>query len=100
MTESIYENETIRNIVKPIADKYRINAVYLFGSYARGEASHKSDLDFLVYGGEQFKRTLIFSFAEDLRKALDKDVDVFEISEINEDSEFYRTIMKEKVLVA
>lgn len=100
MSESIYENEMIRSIVKPIADKYRIHEVYLFGSYARGEAKRDSDLDFLVYGGEQFKRTMIFAFAEDLRKALDKDVDVFEIHEINENSDFYRTIMKEKVLVA
>jgi hypothetical protein len=27
-------------------------------------------------------------------------VDVFEINEINQDSEFYKTIMREKVLVA
>lgn len=100
MSDSIYERETIRRIVKPIAEKYRIQNVYLFGSYARGEATYSSDLDFLVYGGEQFKRTMIFAFAEDLRKALGKNVDVFEINEINENSDFYHTIMRERVLVA
>ncbi len=100
MSDSIYERETIRRIVKPIAEKYRIQNVYLFGSYARGEATYSSDLDFLVYGGEQFKRTMIFAFAEDLRKALEKNVDVFEIHEINENSDFYHTIMRERVLVA
>lgn len=50
--------------------------------------------------GGDFKLTLIFSLAEELRSALKKDVNVFEINEINQDSGFYRTIMKERRLVA
>lgn len=59
-----------------------------------------SDLDFLVYGGEKFKLTRIFALAEDMRAMFGKKVDVFEIHEINMDSEFYKTIMKERLLVA
>lgn len=43
---------------------------------------------------------MIFSLAEELHKVLKKNVDVFEINEINEDSDFYNAIMKEKLLVA
>ena len=43
---------------------------------------------------------MIFSLAEELRAILNKKVDVFEINEINQDSEFYRTIMKERLRVA
>ena len=50
-------------------EKYHVKEIYLFGSYARGEA--------------------------DAQK-----VDIFEIREVNPDSDFYQTIMKEKVLVA
>ena len=74
--------------------------IYLFGSYARGEADGDSDMDFLVFGGEGFKLTSILALGEDLRAVLKKKVDVFEIREINQDSEFFRTIMREKVLVA
>ena len=90
----------ITYIVKPLADKYNIQQVYLFGSYARKEATEDSDVDILVCGGDRFKLTMVFAFAEELRKALNKDVDVFEINEINQDSDFYKTIMKERVLVA
>lgn len=72
----------------------------MFGSYARGKATSESDLDFLVFGGKDFKLTLIFSLAEELREAFQKEVDVFEIHEVNTESVFFDTIMKEGFLVA
>ncbi len=100
MQTSVFTMEQIAAAVKPLADKYRVKEIYLFGSYARGEADENSDLDFLVFGGEMFRRTMIFSLAEELREVLKKNVDVFEIAEVNPDSNFYQTIMKEKVLMA
>ena len=100
MDKQILTPEDINRFVRPIAEKYHVEEIYLFGSYARGEADENSDLDFLVFGGKNFKLTMIFSLAEDLREVLNKKVDVFEISEINQDSDFYKTIMKERVLVA
>ena len=100
MNNMVLTIENIISIVKPIAEKYHVDQVYLFGSYARGEANIDSDLDFLVYGGDSFKLTMIFAFAEELREVLNKNVDVFEIHEINQESEFYNTIMKERLLVA
>lgn len=100
MNKTIFTTKDIVNLVKPIAEKYKVKEIYLFGSYARGEATESSDLDFLVFGGKNFKLTMIFSLAEELREILKKDVDVFEINEINQDSNFYHTIMKERLLVA
>ena len=40
--------DEIRRIITPIAQKYNLSAVYLFGSYARGTAREDSDLDLLV----------------------------------------------------
>lgn len=100
MNNHILTIRDIENLVKPIAEKYKVKEIYLFGSYARGEADGSSDLDFLVFDGENFKLTMIFSLVEDLRKVLKKDVDVFEINEINKDSNFYNVIMKERLLVA
>lgn len=100
MREDVLSFEKTSEIVKPIALKYNVEAVYLFGSYARGEATADSDLDFLVFDGDTFKKTLIFALAEELREAFEKAVDVFEIHEVNRDSNFYDTIMRERRLVA
>ena len=100
MDKNIVPLENITALVKPLAEKYHVREIYLFGSYARGEADEDSDMDFLVFGGEGFKLTSILALGEDLRAVLKKKVDVFEIREINQDSEFFRTIMREKVLVA
>ena len=100
MSGCVFTIKDIVRLVKPVAEKYGVKAVYLFGSYARGEADEDRDLDFLVFGGEDFKLTMIFALAEDLRDILKKNVDVFEISEINKDSDFYTTIMKERLFVA
>lgn len=100
MFDTIYTIEEIKDVVAPIANKYNVQSIYLFGSYARREATEDSDLDFLVFGGENFKLTNIFALAEDLRLAFQRQVDVFEISEINTDSDFYSTIMNERLNVA
>ena len=44
----IYTLEEIRSRVTPIAKQYELKAVYLFGSYARGDADENSDIDLLV----------------------------------------------------
>ena len=52
MSDKIYTVDEIRKIVVPIAVKHGVAALYLFGSYARGEAAADSDIDFLMDGGE------------------------------------------------
>ena len=100
MDKNVVILENITYLVRPLAEKYKVKEIYLFGSYARGEADENSDMDFLVIGGKGFKLTQIFALGEELLDTFNKKVDVFEINEINQDSDFYRTVMKEKVLIA
>ena len=100
MDNITYTIEKIKDIAAPIVNKYKDASIYLFGSYARGDATENSDLDFLVFGGADFKLTDIFALAEDLRAAFQRQVDVFEISEINTNSDFYANIMNERLCVA
>ena len=45
INKKIYSLKEIKRIIKPILNKYGINDIYLFGSYARGEAKSNSDID-------------------------------------------------------
>lgn len=100
MSGTVLTITDIQRIINPLAEKYHICEVYIFGSYARNEATVDSDIDFLIFGGKNFKLTSVFAFAEELRMIIQKEIDVFEINEVNKDSLFYETIMKERVKVA
>ena len=96
----IYTLEEITDVVAPIARKYAVCSIYIFGSYARGSATTDSDLDFLVVGGEGFKPALVYAMGEDFRTAFNKNVDIFEIHEVTVGSDFYNNVMKERRRVA
>ena len=46
--ESLYTVDEVKKIVSPIAQRFDVKRMWLFGSYARGEATPDSDLDFRV----------------------------------------------------
>lgn len=70
--------EEITEKVKPIAKKYNLKEVYLFGSYARGEAEEESDIDFVIDSSRIKDYDELFDLQEDLEKALKSSVDIVE----------------------
>ncbi|MBD5138714.1 MAG: nucleotidyltransferase domain-containing protein [Ruminococcus sp.] len=90
----------IEGYIKKLLCKYHAEYAILFGSYARGEADESSDIDVVVVGGSGFHATDIFAFGEELRELSRKNVDAFEIREVNKDTELYRSIMREGVRIA
>ena len=66
----------IKERILPILSSHNIHEVYLFGSYARGEAKSTSDVDIYCEHGD-IKTLIQQGFLEDeLSKALGKDVDL------------------------
>lgn len=98
--KKIYTLDEIKNIAQPVFASYdSIERAYLFGSYARNEATRKSDLDFMVVlkndEVESFKDELRVS--SDLMEAFDKHVDTinnFEVYQI-----MPRTFERDKILI-
>jgi len=101
MGEKVYSINEIQQIITPIAIKYGVERVFLFGSYARGEASYISDIDFIIDKGSL--RGLQFAgMLGDLQENFNKNVDLLTISGINEDVNslgFKKRIEKEMVIV-
>lgn len=100
MNPCVIEYSSLESRIKELAAKYHAEAAYLFGSYARGEARADSDLDVLIDGGENFYPADVFSIAEELHRTFGKPVDVYEVSEINEGTPFYRSVMQDRLRVA
>ena len=72
----VYKIEEIAERVRPIAERYGVGKIYLFGSYARGEATEESDIDLLVEA-ESIKSLWTFGgLWGDLEDALDKKLDL------------------------
>lgn len=74
--------EELTEKIRPIAESYNIDKVYLFGSYARGEAIEESDID-LIVNAEKLKGLNFFGFYEDLKETFQKKVDLITEEQIN-----------------
>lgn len=97
---SVLSMDEINSIVRSLLEKYSAEYALLFGSYARGEATPESDIDIIIIGGDRFVPRNIFALAEDLRAMSGREADVFEISEINDGTPFYDTVMEEAIRIA
>ncbi len=72
-----YSVDEIKRRVSPVAERYGLAAVYLFGSYARGEATAESDIDLLVdLRGSSVRGIMLGALYNDLEKALGTGIDL------------------------
>ena len=98
MDKKIYTTEEIRRIVEPIAREYGVKRITLFGSYARGEATNKSDIDFhLEDTGGLWGYFKLCGFKQDLEDCLGSSVDVLTTGSM--DREVLEAVRKNEVLI-
>lgn len=98
INSDIYTIKQLKKIIKPILNKYGIEEIYLFGSYSRGEATSKSDVD--IYCEKGFIKTYFDQgkMEEEIRTALNKDVDIIFIGS-HMDDYFYKQIMEDAIKI-
>lgn len=97
MSDTIYSIATIQSLLKPVFDSYHIKKAILFGSYAKGQARQNSDVDILVDSG--LKGLAFFGLLEDVVTALDKNVDLLDVSQVARNSVVDKEIAKSGVLI-
>lgn len=86
----------IRNAITPILHQWGINEIYLFGSYSRGEATAKSDVDIYCDSGNVKGLYDVVELKEELEAALSKKVDlIFTSTKLND---FFMEHMKEDLI--
>jgi predicted nucleotidyltransferase len=92
-----YTIDEIRQKVTPIAKRYGLVRMYLFGSYARGDARARSDIDFRVDVPGSMDYFDLCSVYGDLERSLEAKVDLLTTRALEE--KFLNRIAEEEVLL-
>lgn len=95
--DRVYSIEEIKSIVAPIAAIHDVDRIYLFGSYARGEATPSSDIDLRVDKGRLRGLIALGALYADLEDGLGKKLDLLTTGSL--DQKFLQHIAKEEVLI-
>ena len=97
--DTVYRTlDEIKSIAVPIAKRYQIAGLYLFGSYARGEATAQSDLDFREDRGQMTDLLELGGLYSDLETGFaQKKLDVLTTQMLS--SDFLRHIQPEEITI-
>lgn len=87
---------TIRERIAPVCKKYPIRKAYLFGSYARGSATEKSDVDLRIEGDIK-SFFMLGGIYSDLSDALGTELDL--LSRLPDSEPFKENLKKDEVLL-
>ena len=91
-----YTVDEIKEIVAALAAQYGADRIYLFGSYARGDANEDSDIDLRIDKGA-IRGLQMGGLAADLEDALGIPVDLVPTGSL--DSKFLKSISDDEVLL-
>ena len=96
-TREVYSIDELKAIVAPLAERYGVIRVYLFGSVARGDFNKDSDYDFYIELDEVWDLFRLSGFFQDLHEAVGHDIDL--LDSISIDPDFLKTIRSEGVVI-
>ena len=105
MSEKIYTIDEIRELIVPVAKKHGIKRVFLFGSYARGDADSSSDIDLRI---DAPNISALFEIGEvyaDFEEAIGKSLDLVTTEALRNNIDdpltrsFIKSIRKDEILL-
>ena len=99
MSEKIYTIEEIRQILEEILKDQPVYQVILFGSYAKKEATKKSDIDLIIDTNSELRGFALLKLICIIQEKMQKEIDGFEKYEIIANSEIDKEIKKTGVVV-
>ena len=87
----------ITKICKEVLDAYQVEYCYLFGSYAKGKATERSDVDLLV--STETTGLRFYEMAERLRESLHKKVDLLDAKQLVNNEKLIHEVLKEGIRI-
>ena len=88
---------TIKSAIEPIARLYGVKKMYLFGSYAKGTANEKSDIDLLIEKGKPMSLLKISGMRQMLEETLKHPINL--ITTVGIEVEFQKEIAGTEILL-
>jgi len=76
MDKTVYTIDEIKRRFLPVTRKYDIAEAFLFGSYARGDATKESDIDFYIKTGKLKSSLDICGIWVETEQAMNKKIDI------------------------
>ena len=89
--------ENIKDISSKVFEEYDVDYCYLFGSYAKGKANEKSDVDLLI--STKTNGLKFFGLVERLREELKKKVDLLNVNQLENNTILLNDILKEGIKI-
>ena len=89
----VLKNEAIREVVSDICAKYRVNACYLFGSYAKGKAKSDSDIDLMIVS--ELEGIEYYQLLGELETRLRKKIDLIRLETAIQNVKLMNEILKD-----
>ena len=101
MNNTVYTIDDIQRLIRPVAAKHGVERIYLFGSYARGEATADSDVDICVDAPKIKGLFALGGLYADLEDALNKSLDMITVNSLkyNPDRPFVNNLNTDGVLI-
>ena len=101
--DTIYTVKEISDILFPLFKKYKIDNVYLFGSYSRGDANSSSDVDLYIPKLPENMGLEYFGMYDDIEQKLNKSIDIVTdntgFKDEKEKTDFFRQINKDRIMI-
>ncbi len=89
--------EAIIDACQKVLSQNDVEYCYLFGSYAKGTATERSDVDLLV--STTITGIKFFDLIETLREELNKKVDVLNLEQLNDNNDLVKEILKDGIKI-
>ncbi len=89
--------EKIREACGEVLKDYSVEYCYLFGSYAKGNASESSDIDLLI--STEVTGLRFYELTEKLREKLHKKIDLLDLKQLAGNEELLHEVLKDGIRI-
>ncbi len=95
--DKVYTIPELKTILSPVFAEHGVKRAVLFGSYAKGVATPRSDVDLVVDSG--LRGLAFFGLLESVATALDTPVDLIDVSQIERGSRIDKEVAQSGVKI-